>query len=145
MCKVVNWLRAAAILAQIDPVDKGFLYQDAQGRLRLPQLRQLGSVDLLAGSTSLAHTNTLAEYVLHNLSDADFILTGPAVSEIQTVLASVANRFGFNPTDTANYNNKFRNKVLSYIPAERLLILFGNGGPDAVVAEITKFKSKLTN
>jgi len=143
--KVVNWLRAAAILAQIDPIAQGFLYTDAQNRLRLPQVRQLGAVDLLAGSSSLSHTNTLAEYVLHNLSDADFILTGPAVTEVQTVLASVASRFGFDPSDTANYNNKFRNKVLSYISAERLLILYGNGGPDAVVAEVTKFKNKLTN
>lgn len=143
--KVVNWLRAASILAQIDPVAQGFLYTDAQGRLRLPQLRQLGGVDLLAGSSSLSHTNTLAEYVLHNISDSDFTLTGPAVTEIQSVLASVASRFGFNPSDAANYNNKFRNKVLAYISAERLLILYGNGGPDAVAAEINKFKSKLTN
>jgi hypothetical protein len=72
--KVVNWLRAGAILAQIDPVAGGYLYADTQGRLRLPPLRQLGAVDLLAGA-SLAHTNTLVEYVLHNLSDSDFNMT----------------------------------------------------------------------
>lgn len=141
--KVVNWIRAAAILAQVDPVAQGYLYTDSQGRLRLPQLRSLGSVDLLAGSSSLSHTNTLAEYVLHNLSDADFVLTGPAVSEIQTVLSSVASRFGFNPADAANYNNKFRNKVLSYLSAERLLIIYGNSGADGVAAEIGKIKAKL--
>lgn len=143
--KVVNWLRAAAVLSQIDPVAQGFLYMDAQNRLRLPQVRQLGSVDLLAGSSSRSHTNMLPEYVLHNLSDADFIFTGPAVAEVQTVLASVASRFGFNPADIANYNNKFRNKVLAYIPAERLFMLYENGGSEAVLAEITKFKSKLNN
>lgn len=37
--KVVNWLRAGAILAQIDPVAAGYLYVDAAGRLRLPPLR----------------------------------------------------------------------------------------------------------
>jgi len=118
--KVVNWLRASAILAQVDPVAQGYLYADAQSRLRLPQLRSLGSVDLLAGASSLSHTNTLAEYVVHNLSDADFNLTGPAVTEVQSVLAALAPRFGFTTSDTANYNNKYRNKVLSYLSAERL-------------------------
>ena len=32
--KVVNWLRAAAILAQIDPVAKGYLFIDHQNHLR---------------------------------------------------------------------------------------------------------------
>jgi hypothetical protein len=36
--KVVNWLHAAAIIAQIDPVAQGYLTLDAQGRLRLPPL-----------------------------------------------------------------------------------------------------------
>jgi hypothetical protein len=58
--KVVNWLRAGAILAQVDPVAKGYLYTDTAGRLRLQQFRALGSIDLLQGA-SLAHTNTLAE------------------------------------------------------------------------------------
>jgi len=89
--KVVNWIRAAAILAQVNPVAQGYLYLDSGNRLRLPPLRQLGSVDLVNGS--LAHTNTLAEYSLHNLSDADFNLTGPAVSEIQVVLNAIAPQF----------------------------------------------------
>jgi len=78
--KVVNWLRAAAILAQIDPLAQGFLFTNFQTRLRLPKVGQIGSVHPLAGSTSLAqslsHTN---------------------------VLAVVSGRFGFNPADTANY------------------------------------------
>jgi hypothetical protein len=39
--KVVNWVHAAAILAQIDPVAAGYLITDAQGRLRL-QTAQIG-------------------------------------------------------------------------------------------------------
>ena len=143
--KVVNWLRAAALLAQIDPVAQGFLYTDAQGRLRLPQLRSLGTVDLLAGASSLSHTNTLPEYVVHNLSDADFNLTGPAVTEIQTVLAAVAPTFGFNPASTSDYNNKFRNRVLSYLSAERLLMIYANSGAAGVTNEINKIADKLTN
>jgi hypothetical protein len=39
----VNWLRAAAIIAQIDPVAKGYLRLDSQNRLRLPAVRQLSN------------------------------------------------------------------------------------------------------
>jgi hypothetical protein len=140
--KVVNWIRAGAILAQVDPVARGYLYTDTAGQLRLPQFRALGSIDLLQGS-SLAHTNTLAEYVIHNLSDSDFTLTGESVLEAQSVLAAVAPQFGFSSTDTTNYNNKFRNPVLSNIPAERLLMLYGNGGTGTVVNAINAIKSKL--
>ena len=48
--KVVNWVRAAAILAQIDPVQAGYLVLDGQGHLRLPVLRKLGDVDLLGAA-----------------------------------------------------------------------------------------------
>ncbi len=66
--KVVNWLRAAAIVAQIDPVAKGYLAKDASGNLRLPALRKLGAgVDLNAAG----QPNVLVEYTLHNLSDGD--------------------------------------------------------------------------
>src|SRR5207302_798758 len=65
--KVVNWLRAAAIVARIDPVAKGYLVLDAQGNPRLPALRSLGEgVDLPAAG----QTNLLVEYQIHNLSDA---------------------------------------------------------------------------
>jgi hypothetical protein len=138
--KVVNWIRAAAILAQVDPVAQGYLYKDSMGRLRLPPLRQLGSIDLIKGS--LGHTNTLTEYVLHNLSDSDFNMTGPAVTEIQTVLAAVASQFGYDPTATATYNNQFRNPVLSNLTAERLFAIYGNSGTAGVAAQITKIQSR---
>ena len=80
--KVVNWLRAGAIIAQIDPLAKGYLYMDSKGNLRLPPLRQLGNnLDLNAAG----QTNVLAEYTLHNLSDADFTYSGPAVDAVNVI------------------------------------------------------------
>ena len=76
--KVVNWLRAAAVLAQIDPVQKGYLTVDQKGNFRLPALRKLGDVDL-PGATP-TQVNLLTEYTLHNLSDADFTYSGPAIA-----------------------------------------------------------------
>ena len=100
----------------------------------------MGSIDLLNGS--LGHTNTLVEYVLHNLSDSDFNMTGPAVTEIQSVLAAVAAQFGYNPAVTATYNNQFRNPVLSNLTAERLFIIYGNSGAAGVAAQISKLKGR---
>lgn len=130
--QVVNWLRAAAIIASIDPVQAGYLTLDAAGHLRLPPLRQLGSVDLLAAN----QTNLLAEYTLHNLSDGDNTYSVPAVAEVQLLLANVAPRFRYDPADPARYNNRFRNVVLSHLTAERLLVLYSAGGLDAVKDEV---------
>ncbi|HLJ85518.1 MAG TPA: hypothetical protein VKZ53_01765 [Candidatus Angelobacter sp.] len=136
--KVVNWLRAAAILAQIDPVQKGFLTMDAQGNFRLPALRKLGSIDLINATPS--QTNLLAEYTLHNLSDADFTYSGPAVATDQIILQKLAPEFGFNPADTANYNNHFRNPVLSFTTAERLLIIYSEQGLDGVRRQLQELR-----
>lgn len=136
--KVVNWLRAAAILAQMDPVQNGFLTLDAHGNFRLPALRKLGSLDLINATPS--QTNLLAEYTLHNLSDADFTYSGPAVATDQVILQKLAPEFGFNPADTANYNNHFRNPVLSFMTAERLLILYSEQGLDGVRKQLQELR-----
>jgi len=115
--KVVNWLRAAAILAQIDPVAAGYLELDAAGHLRLPALRSLGSIDLLASG----QMNLLAEYTLHNLSDADFTYSGPAVTTAQVILQTLASRYGYDPANASVYNNQYRNPALSFLTGERIL------------------------
>ena len=42
---------------------------------------------------------------------------------------------------TANYNNKFRNPVLSLLTAERLTVMYAQGGIEAVAAEVQKLRS----
>jgi hypothetical protein len=134
--KVVNWLRAGAIIAGIDPVATGYLYKDATGNLRLPPLRQLGNnVDLNANG----QTNVLAEYTLHNLSDADFTYSGPAVDAVNVLLQSIASKFGFSTADP-NYLTNFRNPVLSFFTGERLLILYSKQGIEAVIEEVQKLR-----
>jgi hypothetical protein len=135
--KVVNWIRAAAILAQIDPVQAGYLVLDVQGHLRLPALRKLGDVDLL-GSGQM---NLLAEYTLHNLSDADFTYSGPAISEAQVILQTLAPRYGYDPTNASVYNNKYRNPALSFLTGERLLILYSGRGLAGVQTELDKLRA----
>lgn len=132
--KVVNWLRAGAILAQIDPVAKGYLTTDASGNFRLPALRQLGNdVNLVAAG----QTNVLAEYTLHNLSDADFTYSGPAVDIDNFILAEIAPEFGHSTADPDYFTN-FRNPVFSFLSAERLTILYSEKGTDGVRQEVKR-------
>jgi hypothetical protein len=133
----VNWLRAAAILAQIDPVAKGYLVLDAQGHLRLAVLRKLGDIDLLGAG----QMNLLAEYTLHNLSDADFTYSGPAVTTAQVILQTLAPRYGYDPANASLYNNKYRNPALSFLTGERILILYSGQGVAAVQGELDKLRS----
>lgn len=135
--KVVNWLRAAAIIARIDPVAKDYLQLDAQGRPRLPALRRLGDIDLTAPPST--QPNMLIEYVLHNLSDADFTFTGPAASDVDMVLAKLAPEFGYDAS-AADYRFKFRHPVLTYLSAERLFVIYSNAGLDAVRKEVAKLR-----
>jgi len=112
--KVVNWIHAAAIMAQIDPV----------------------AIDL----ADIGQTNVLAEYTLHNLSDADFTYSGPAVTAAQTVLQTLAPRYGYDPANASVYNNGYRNPVLSFITGEHLLMLYSEQGLAGVQAELDKLK-----
>ncbi len=136
--KVVNWLRAAAIVARLDPVKAGYLATDASGKLRLPPLGQLGNTDLLAKGQS----NLRVEYVLHNLSDADYTFSGPAVASAAVLLAQLAPEFGYDPADAATFNNRFRNPALSYLSGERLLVLYGGSGLDAVRQELKRLRQR---
>ena len=104
---------------------------------RLPPLLNLGEgVDL----PSAGQTNLLIEYQIHNLSDADFSNSIPAVSESQVLLAQLAPAYGYNPSNVTVFNNKFRNVVFAFLSPERLEILYTNGGLDAVKREIDKLE-----
>jgi hypothetical protein len=137
--KVVNWIRAAAIIARIDPVAKGYLYLDSHNQLRLPPVRQTGSINLPVAAPGQPYI--LAEYELHNLSDADFTLTGPAISDVEAVLKVLAPAFQINPA-SPDYNIKFRNPVFSHLTGERLLILYTSGGVPAVQREVANLRAR---
>jgi hypothetical protein len=136
--RVVGYIRAAAMIAQVDPVAKGYLRVDSTGAFRLPGVRDLGSIDLNAAG----RTNFLVEYVLHNLSDADWILTEPSVDLAELLLQNLASGFGYGSVSASDYNNRYRNPALSYLSAERIVMLYGNGGLAAVRAEVQKLRAR---
>lgn len=79
----------------------------------------------------------LAEYALHNLSDADYTFSMPSVVAVETIPAKLAPRFGTD-SQAADYNVMFRNPVLSFMRAERLMMHYANGGLGAVESELEK-------
>ena len=82
----------------------------------------------------------LVEYTLHHLSESDAVFTVPATAEVQVILIRLAPMFGYDPTRYAEYNNKYRNPALSFLTAERLSIVYANGGLGAVEAELKRLR-----
>ncbi|MDQ2711484.1 MAG: hypothetical protein M3Y24_04485 [Acidobacteriota bacterium] len=123
--KVVNWLRAAAILARIDPVTKGYLAKDAAGKFELPavKMKNVNATDFI-------------EYQIDNLSDADFVNAIPAARLADMLLQKVAPQFGYDPAIVAAYNNRFRNVVLSRLSAEGIELKYDNLGLEGLITEI---------
>lgn len=107
--KVANWLGAAAIIARVNPEPYLAL---------VPKFR--------------------IEDSIHNLSDADFVASIPAMNIAESILKQLAPEFGFDPADAARYNNRFRNRVLSKLTAERLLMIYTNSGLEGVRTEIKR-------
>jgi hypothetical protein len=136
--KVVNWLRAAALVARIDPIQAGYLVSEG-GTLRLPPLRKLSAgTDLIAAG----QLNLLPEYAIHNLSDADFTLSIPAVSISDVILPALASEFGYDRSDLARYNWKFRHVVLSREAGERILFAYETGGLAAVRSILQRLRGE---
>jgi len=135
---VVNWLRSAAIIAHVDPIARGYLVKDASGHFRLPPARTADNIDFLAVNAKLG--NLSAETVIHNLSDADYIFAGPAVTASVAILTRLAPDYGFDPTDAAKFNNGFRNPALSYLSAERILIRYNHDGLAGVRHDLDALK-----
>jgi hypothetical protein len=120
--KVVDWLRAAAIIARIDPEARGYLSRDAQGRPALPE------------------PFARAECLIHFQSDQNWVLAEAAANLADDVLARLAPRFGQDPADDAHYRPAWRNMVLSRLGADRIMLRYQHGGLAAVAADIAALR-----
>jgi hypothetical protein len=137
--KVVNWIRAAAIIARIDPVANGYLYRNTSGRLRLPALAATGSFNLRTASNP--SPPFLSEFTIHNLFDSNYNLSIPAAVDLGMILEELAPEFGVNPADRASFNNSFRNPALSYLSAERLIFIYARQGLGGIRAQVKQLRA----
>lgn len=62
----------------------------------------------------------------------------PSVKIAELILCKLAPEFGYDPAVVAQYNNGFRNPVLSYLTAERVMFLVNDSGIDGVAAAIRR-------
>ena len=129
--KVVNWIRAAAIIARVDPVARGYLRVDAVRKLRLAAVRNGAGLPDDPEQASMD-----AEDAIHNLSDANFTIALPAAAEVNSALRRLAPKFGYSADDLATFNNSFRNPVMSSMTAERLFFILTNEGMPGLEREV---------
>lgn len=124
--RVVNWIRAGAIIARVDPVARGLLYWDKKSsRLRISSFRSRTDPALAGG-------HLIPEYTMMQLSDSDYTFANPAIRDVEVLLTELAPEFGFNPSDAAAYNNRFRNVVMSWYSGERLHMIYTTSGMDGL-------------
>lgn len=113
---VVNWLKAACIIAGKDPVQKKLLAPDGQ-TLPLPRSQE--------------------GFVTH-LGDHDFVFTVPAALWMIAALKKIARQeFGLSDTDLAGKKfNAIRNYVFSQATIEHLYYILNTQGEDALTAAV---------
>ncbi len=121
---LVNWLRTAAIIARVDPVRRGYLMTNAQGRLALP----------LAQGAEVWR----AECLINFQSDQNYVFAEAAAAVADRVLAQLAGRFGYDATDGPRYRNRYRNVVLSELGADHIQLQMQHGGMAAVTADLRR-------
>ncbi len=118
--KVANWLRAAAIVARIDPVKAGYLTAD-------------GRIDWHG-------IGPWRECLIETASDDNWQHAEMVVNAADEVLVRLAPRFGYDPTDGARYRTHFRNVVMAWIGPDRLYALGSTEGDDTIVVALTQLR-----
>jgi hypothetical protein len=120
--RLVNYLRAAAIIARVDPVATGLLAPSS-----MP--------DMPAG-LGLAQVPARVEPYINHLSDHDFVFSGDSATLVLAALQALAPGYGIDPPTQAARFNWFRNTVLSELTDMRLYGYLQTGGNNAIKAQI---------
>lgn len=119
---VARWVAAAAVIARVDPVARGYL--KAGGGLNW-------------GPQSRGDESVWRECLIHNSSDDNFVHSVQAQKAADAVLKRLAPRFGVDPVGP-DYLNGFRHPILSHLGADAIQALLTTGGDEAVAQAIQK-------
>jgi hypothetical protein len=133
--KVMNWIRAAAIIARVDPVARGYLRLDADKKLRLAAVRHSG--DIVGDDKS---ADMIVEDIIHNLSDANFTLALPAIGKVDAGLRARAEvrLLRRRPRDVQQFVSQSGDSSMT---AERLFIVMTNEGLPGLEREVQRLVS----
>jgi hypothetical protein len=120
--RLINYIRAAAIIARVDPIQAGLL--------------QAWDSPTAPAGLGLAQVPPRIEAHINHLSDHDFVFTGDSLTLVVSTLRDLAPAYGIDPPSQTGRFNLFRNTVLSQLTDMRLYGYLQTGGPDAVKARI---------
>ncbi|MDE1150809.1 MAG: hypothetical protein PW843_30025 [Azospirillaceae bacterium] len=124
---LVHWLRAAAVIARVDPVAAGYLAPGGDGALTL------------SGLADGAVPRWWSACLIHAQSDHNWVYAEPAVEDADRLLRPLAPRFGFDPTQPSQYAWGFRHPVLSLLGAQGVQSLAAQG---RLTDTLTKLRAK---
>lgn len=134
--KIINWLRAAAILAAVDPVKRGYLVEGKSGHLELAQFGHEGAyVREVDGAWS-------PTAILAHMADSNWVMAEPSMKLADEILLQIGTDFGYDPKTSDVYFSRFRNGVLAQLSAERIVSLNSAGGLAAVRSEVKMLQQK---
>jgi hypothetical protein len=120
--RLVNYIRAAAIIARVDPVSAGLLQPTSDAGM--------------PAGLGLSQVPPRVEGHINHLSDHDFVFSGDSATLLIRTLQNLAPQYGIDPsTQTARFN-LFRNTVFSQMTDMRLYGVLQTGGEAAVKATI---------
>jgi hypothetical protein len=120
--RLVNYIRAAAIIARADPVATGLLAPS--------------SMSGMPAGLGLAQVPARVEPHINHLSDHDFVFSGDSATLVIAALQDLAPAYGIDPPTQAERFNWFRNAVLSELTDMRLYGYLQTGGNKAIKAQI---------
>lgn len=119
--RVITYLRAASVLAGVDPVEKGYLARGADGAWSLAKLPSF-------------------EATINHLSDHDYVGTDPAGKEVAACLERLIRAEGDVDTATLRWA---RARIKTRVPHMRLYAELRAGGDAAVKALLAAKKVPL--
>jgi hypothetical protein len=118
--RVVDYIRAAALIARVDPVSYGLLRRTEDGGFALAQ-----------------DPPRIEDYIA-NFADGDYLFTNDAIPLLVATLTEVAAGYGIDAAGEPAHFNLFRNLVLSQLSEVRLYGIFLQAGADGVRAAIDR-------
>ena len=115
---VIDWCRAASIIAGVDPIEFGLVRKTVDGY-------------------ALAATYIPIEAFISHLSDHDYVISVPAMREASAQLATLAAKFGVDPAKPGDLA-WWRNAVLSRTTAINLHQVLATRGEAAFIDVVTR-------
>ncbi|TAH26616.1 MAG: hypothetical protein EAZ07_03935 [Cytophagales bacterium] len=126
--KMVNTIRAACIIAQCKPLERGYLYLDKNKQLRIPPVYdQFLNND--AKYSSYNFMNQLPEYTYAHLADWDWAFNNSGIQHLDLLLMDIVKEIEEKEqVDEMKFHWRYKYPLYSYYTAEYLSMEYAKHG-----------------